>query len=73
MKHDKRPFSRDEIRDWIDRLATQLEEWQAIIGEPTEGSELDEFKKVLEDTTRCLSRFSYSLFTHGMQAADSGR
>jgi hypothetical protein len=65
-------WTRDEMREWIDIVATNLEEWNAIVGDPLEdGSDLDDLKKVIVETSARLSRFSFSLLTRGMEAAET--
>jgi hypothetical protein len=69
-RKERRPWTRDEIRLWIDELAENLDEWDAIIGEPSKGSELWEFKQVLGEVTSKLSRLSFGLHRCGIEAAD---
>jgi hypothetical protein len=72
-RKERLPWSRDEIRLWIDELAESLDEWDAIIGEPPKGSELWEFKQVLGEVTSKLSRLSFSLHRCGVEAAEPGK
>src|ERR1700751_2838312 len=58
-RKERLPWTRDEIRLWIDELAENLDEWDAIIGEPSKGSELWEFKQVLGEVTSKLSRLAF--------------
>jgi hypothetical protein len=69
-RKERLPWSRDEIRLWIDEFAESLDEWDAIIGEPPKGSELWEFKQVLGEVTSKLSRLSFSLHRCGMESAE---
>jgi hypothetical protein len=63
----KLPWTVDEIRGWIDDLAARLDEWDTLIGDEPEG-DLADLKKGIEDQLTCLSRFSFSLGRHGMEA-----
>jgi hypothetical protein len=70
MTTDRVKWTRDEIRVWVDDVATHLEEWDAVVGDPPEGSDLADLKRAMADTANRLSRFSFSLVMRGMEAAD---
>jgi len=62
------PWNVEELRLIIADMGNTLDEWDTLLGDAPTGTEA-EFKIVINDLNSRLSRLSFSLAEHGVEAS----